>query len=92
MLKRDDEREVWSMSVVVFHGPAFGHRMELWTQERGRDPLVQSLGSWKGLGVPAQVLESAVARADAVMSEYLTHRYGVQGTLWAGEPVERAPF
>jgi hypothetical protein len=83
------EQWQWSLRVVIFHGPAFGHRLELTTHTKGRTPLVQSMGLWKGFGVPESLVTGARARLDSVFVEHLLDRYGVAGELpfkWSGEP------
>jgi hypothetical protein len=51
--------------------------------------LVFDLGTWKGLGIPADVLKGARATIDGVFSEHLAHRYGVIQELW--DPASDSP-
>jgi hypothetical protein len=82
------ETAQWYLSLTVFHGPAFGHRIEITTMSRGRDALAHSGGTWKGLGVPESVLNALRGQVDALITEHLLTRYGIQGELpmtWSGE-------
>lgn len=80
----------WRMLVTVYHGPSYGHYMEMETLTRGRGTTLHTgLGNWKGLGIPEPVLNEARALIDAQFSEHLVTRYGVAGELplkWGGEP------
>lgn len=79
----------YALSVGVYHDPSFGHRMELWHGKTAIPPLVRSLGSWKGLGIPEPVLNDALTVVHATLTEHLVTRYGVLGELplrWSGEP------
>jgi hypothetical protein len=83
------EKVQWSLLVQVLHGPKFGHRISLQEQTTGRGPWEQSLGSWKGIGIPDTVLSLAGARIISVFDEHLTTRYGIANELpltWPGGP------
>lgn len=79
----------WTMDVTVFHAPQFGHRVVV--QVLGKTGGWLRVGGiqWTGLGIPEGLLEELVAVVDGTVSQHLSARYGIQGTLphrWAGEP------
>lgn len=89
-MREPNEKLQWTLTFQVYHSPTYGHKLLLCT-ERGLygDPHWKSLGSWKGLGIPEDVLTEARSSVMARIDEYLVTRYGVQGELpmkWAGEP------
>lgn len=71
----------WTLDVSVFHDSEFGHRIR--ARVLGRTGGWVDVGSiqWKGLGVPEDLLRSLCARVEAVLTEHLVTRYGVQGVL-----------
>jgi hypothetical protein len=83
------ERWQWSAVIYVYHAPTYGHRIEMTVDRPGRESLVFDLGTWKGLGIPADVLKGARATIDGVFSEHLAHRYGVIQELW--DPASDSP-
>lgn len=86
----DTQKVQWTMTVTVFHGPSFGHAIELVTETRGRPRLStqDTLGSWRGVGIPADVLRLAGALLLSAFDEHLVSRYGVAEQLegWEAEP------
>jgi hypothetical protein len=76
--------------VSVFHGPTYGHYMELERAFRGREECLRTgLGQWNGLGIPEDVMRTASGLIVAAFEEHLITRYGVAGELpvkWGGEP------
>lgn len=79
----------WALSVVIYHGPGFGHCVDIIEHLKAREPKTSLAGQWNSLGVPEPVLTSLRTSIDARITEHLVARYGVQGelpTLWAGEP------
>jgi hypothetical protein len=81
------------MTVTIFHGPTFGHAIELVTETKGRpgDNTHDSIGSWHGVGIPAEVLRQATTLLGAAFEEHCIMRYGVQESL-EGWEVEPDPF
>lgn len=86
----DNSRPQWTMVVTVFHAPSYGHAIELSTETTGRpDRSTQdSIGSWRGVGIPSDVLNQVRALVDGVLLEHMVERYGVAQTLdqWEVEP------
>lgn len=85
----DVQRWQWRMLTTIYHGPGFGHYIELETISKGREGVRIGAGSWNTLGIPEPVLTQARTLLDAKFTEHLVSRYGVQGELpikWAGEP------
>jgi hypothetical protein len=83
------ERLQWVMSVGVFHGPEFGHRVDCWADNLLKEPLVRGSWDWKGVGMPATKLVDIRSTVDSILSEHFVTRYGVQGEFpqrWTGEP------
>jgi hypothetical protein len=80
----------YRLLATVFHGPKFGHYMELAVAINGRRGVrTIGLGQWKGLGIPEPVLRQASGLLVATWEEHLTTRYGIAGELplkWGGEP------
>lgn len=76
--------------LTVFHGPKFGHYLEMETISKGRDNGIRTgLGTWNGSGIPEQVLRESSALIVARWEEHLITRYGVWGELpelWRAEP------
>lgn len=76
--------------LTVYHGPQFGHYMEMERQLKGRDATHRTgLGQWTGVGIPEDVLRTSTGLLVAAWEEHLITRYGVKGELplqWAGEP------
>lgn len=74
---------------TVFHGPKFGHYMEMERQIKGRDGTTRTgLGQWTGVGIPEDVFRSASGLLVAAWEEHLITRYGCRDELpmrWAGE-------
>jgi len=85
-----EPRPQWVMTVTVYHGPAFGHSVEVQTVTRGRNTDTHDvLGTWKGVGVPWKVYTGIMNSIDAILAEHLVSRYGVQEELtgvWGEEP------
>jgi hypothetical protein len=79
------EQLKWAETIYVVHGPDFGHKIYLATQIQGRDIEPQMDWQWRGLGIPAEIVKSAQAYAGAVLSEYLTFRYGLDDSYLYGE-------
>jgi hypothetical protein len=69
------------MGVIVYHGRRFGHRIELETQRQGLDTCYLSLGTWKGLGIPEDLLELATARTADTLWSHLVTRYTIAQEL-----------
>lgn len=82
----------WQMGVLVYHDQRFGHRIICLTQSPGRDGVAASIGSWKGVGMPEAVLNSARASIDTRFTEHLITRYGVAGELWQASGDGLGPF
>lgn len=83
------EKWQWAMLVKVLHGPKFGHRVEIQLRSKARETLTLEGGSWTGLGVPGDVLQSLRSQLDAIVSDHLVTRYGIRDELplkWSGEP------
>jgi hypothetical protein len=80
----------WELVVTVYHGPNFGHRIEIVQTWRGRQNHTKiDGGSWRGLGIPADVLYSLRATVDSLLSEHLITRYQLREELplkWEGAP------
>src|SRR5262249_28016541 len=84
-----NRRAQWAMHVVIYHESTCGHVIEVETQRQGQEPYLSPSANWKGLGIPEPVLNSIRTAMDALLTEHLVSRYGVQGELpvtWAGEP------
>lgn len=84
------EQWQWQMTLTIYHGAGFGHRIELTQISTNRvNEWHKGLGSWKGLGIPEPVLNDVNAYLTSVFTEHVMTRYGIQGELpytWAGEP------
>lgn len=79
----------WAADITVWHEPSFGHRVTLTTQKQGHSPEQAFTTTWKGLGIPWVVLTDIQSMVPAVVTEYLTWRYGVADELpsqWQGDP------
>jgi hypothetical protein len=78
------------MTVTIFHGPRFGHAVEVVTETKGRprENFQDSVGRWHGIGVPEEVYRGILASVDAILSDHLVARYGLQESLecWGVEP------
>ena len=88
-MEKPQEKLQWALSVGIYHGPSFGHRIEMWHGATVREPIMVELGWWKGLGIPEHVLQHASTMVHAALVEHLVTRYGVQGELpmkWSGDP------
>lgn len=79
------EKLKWAETLYVTHGPSFGHKVYLATQIQGREPETHMDWAWRGLGIPAEIVQSVAAYAGAVAQEYLVNRYGV---ALDGDPVK----
>jgi hypothetical protein len=88
----DQRRAQWALHVIVWHGPSFGHQITIETQPQGREPWSQSAGSWKGIGLPGDVLQGARAMLDSIFTEHLVTRYGIQDELPFHVVSEGEPF
>lgn len=87
MVERREQWQ-WAMLVKVLHSSHFGHRLECETRTRGRGSHTMSLGTWRGVGVPPEVVQEAQTAVAAILSDHLVTRYGVAGALpfqWGGE-------
>lgn len=83
----------WTLTVQIYHGPSFGHSIEMLTHTNGRDgETIDSLGSWRGVGVPEDVLKQARALVDAALTQHLLTRYGIAGQLGSDGLSEVSPF
>jgi hypothetical protein len=86
----EDQKPQWTMTVTIYHGPSFGHAIELATETRGRitESTHDSIGSWRGVGCPNEVLQQAEALIGAAFTYHVVARYGVAETLegWGPEP------
>lgn len=84
------ERLQWAETLYIIHGPSFGHRIVLATQRQGCEPQTHMDWSWRGLGTPAEIIQSVQAYAGAVAAEHLVARYGVadleQEARWPVSP------
>lgn len=84
------ENYVYRQLVTVYHGPSFGHYIEMETAIKGRKHVTRvGLGNWKGLGIPEHLMRTASGIMVAAFEEHLVTRYGIQGELptkWGGEP------
>ena len=89
----DTSKVQWTMTVTVYHGSSFGHAIEVVTETKGRPRLSthDTIGSWRGIGVPAEVLRQARTAVDSIFSDHLVYRYGIQEELPAW-PDEVEPF
>jgi hypothetical protein len=79
----------WTMTMGIFHGQSFGHRLECWVNVIGRGSFEAGTWSWKGLGFPEGLFPDIHARMIAVLDDHIVSRYGVAGELprlWAGDP------
>lgn len=77
------------LTATVWHGPTFGHSVELETTSSRGALTHDNIGSWSTLGIPTQVLEGICTTVHAVLEEHLVTRYGVLDELptrWAGDP------
>lgn len=91
----DYDRRNWQYRqlMTVYHGPRFGHYLEMERQWRGRDSTYRTgLGQWTNVGIPQDVLQSSSALIIAGWEEHLVCRYGVQGELPVGLGGEPEPF
>jgi hypothetical protein len=81
------------MTVTIYHGPTFGHAIEMVTETKGRprDHTHDTIGSWRGVGIPSDVLRTAKTLISAAFDEHCILRYGVAETL-EGWEVEPDPF
>jgi hypothetical protein len=86
----DTSKVQWTMSVTIYHGPGFGHSIELVTETTGRphDSTHDSLGTWRGVGCPSDVLREADTLISAALWNHVVARYGIAETLegWGVEP------
>lgn len=89
----DRSKVQWTLTVTIYHGPSFGHVLEMATETKGRPDRMthDTIGSWKGIGVPEPVMTQALAVVNAAIQEHLVSRYGVQELLPAW-PDEVDPF
>jgi hypothetical protein len=79
------EKLQWAQTLYITHGPSFGHKIYLATQIQGRDPEVQMDWSWRGLGIPPEVVKSVGAFLTGVFEEHVLFRYGVADPLFPGD-------
>jgi hypothetical protein len=83
----------WIMSISIYHGPTFGHSVELDTvSKRPMEDTSDVIGSWHGIGVPEEVYKQILASVQAVLSDHLVYRYGVQPALKDDWGSEVSPF
>jgi hypothetical protein len=82
MRPRRNENPQWRVGLVVYHGPNFGHRIEIETQRQGQETQYIEAGSWKGIGVPKRIAMDASVLLEAIVMEHLEHRYGIQEELF----------
>lgn len=83
------ERLQWVLSVGVFHGASFGHRIDAWTDLGARGAVNLGSWEWKGIGIPEPKLQALRTKVDACLSDHFVTRYGVAGEFphrWTGEP------
>jgi hypothetical protein len=92
MRSTPQEKPQWRLGVIVYHGPRFGHRLELETQRQGFDTICSSIGQWTGIGIPDPVLSHARAIVDAAFTDHLISRYGVANQLWDPRTEGPEPF
>jgi hypothetical protein len=91
----DYDTRGWQFRLLatVYHGPAYGHYLEMETLTKGRrDPLRTGLGRWNGVGIPEDVLRTAGGIILATWDEHLITRYGVKGELPLTWKAEADPF
>jgi hypothetical protein len=83
----------WSMTVTVWHGPTFGHVVDLQTVSRSRmEDLDICIGTWRGVGVPEDVYKGILATVDSVLGDHLVYRYSIQPRLDWSLGGEQEPF
>jgi hypothetical protein len=81
------------MTVTVYHGPGFGHNVQVDTVTRGRDTdTIDVVGTWRGVGIPEKVYDGIRASVQAILEDHLLHRYGIAADLPAMWEVEPDPF
>jgi hypothetical protein len=79
----------FTLDVSIDHGPQFGHLITAQVLTRRGGWTVVGTWRWQGLGVPEPLLTDLLTRINAVLTDHLVTRYGVQGelpVLWAGDP------
>jgi hypothetical protein len=91
----DFDTRNWQFRLLatVYHGPKFGHYMEMETRSKGRDATNRKgLGQWTHVGIPEDVLSVSSGLLVATWEEHLITRYGVAGELPLTWRVEPDPF
>lgn len=80
----DKQKPQWTMTVTVYHLPNFNHAVELVTETRGapRRYTHDTVGTWKGVGIPNDVLQDVAMSVKWVLEEHLITRYGVAANLF----------
>lgn len=86
----DRSKVQWTMTVTIFHGPTYGHAVELATETTGHLDWQthDTLGTWRGVGVPSESLQEMRTLIDTVFFEHMVRRYGVAETIegWGDVP------
>jgi hypothetical protein len=89
MAALDRENCQWTFDVSIYHRSDLGHILRGAVLDRRGGWHVVGTWTWKGLGVPAELVSDIQARVSAVVAEHLVTRYGIANQLplrWAGEP------
>lgn len=81
------------LTVTVWHGPTYGHAVDVDTVVKGRrdGDLSINIGTWRGIGIPVSTYRDILTSVNGIFSAYLIHRYGVAESL-PGWEVEPEPF
>lgn len=86
----DSTRVQWTMTVTIYHGPRFGHAIELATETMGRPQYSthDTIGKWNTFGCPLEIVKNAQAAVSAVLAGHIVDHYGVKEQLsgWEAEP------
>jgi hypothetical protein len=85
----DNSKPQWTMTVTIYHGPSFGHAIEVATETKGRpaQSTRDSIGTWRGVGCPEDVYRGALTLINAIFGDHIMFRYGVASELKPWEDV-----
>ena len=71
----------WAMTVSVWHGPQFGHKLLIATSNQFGTLNDVGHWNWRGIGIPTDIFSAAQGVAASVIADHLLFRYGVAEEL-----------
>jgi len=89
LAQESQELAQWTLDVTVYHGRDFGHRIRARVLNRRGGWHHVGTWSWKGIGVPSELIAEIEARVASVITEHLVTRYGISVELpltWEDDP------